>query len=296
MANDSNFVYNIASDFAPPPEKIDPANKILVISDIHGQYDVLLALLRSHNIIDNHHNWNWGTGHLVVLGDVFDRGDFVNEVVYLIYSLEQQANIAGGGVHFLLGNHEIMILQNDIRYVTKKYHVVANAFEITVPELYDNNTLIGRWLRSKNTIMQINDFLFVHGGIHPQLMNSFKSINNINSITRKNIDTPRDSIKADSTLSFIFRSDGPHWYRGFFEPDSLPEVSEIELNQILGFLNVEKIIVGHTTMDSIAAFYDNRVLMVDGGIKYGEKGEALLWEDGKFYRIFDDGSKLFVDD
>jgi hypothetical protein len=127
-------------------------------------------------------------------------------------------------------------------------------------------------------------------------MNSFISINNINSITRNNIDTPRDSIRADSLLSFIFRSDGPHWYRGFFEPDSLPEVSEIELDQLLDYLNVKKIIVGHTTMESIATFYDNQVIMVDGGIKYGEKGEALLWEHGEFYRIFDDGSKILIID
>jgi hypothetical protein len=296
LANDSNFVYNIASDFAPPPEKIDAVNKILVISDVHGQLDVFLALLQSHNIVDDNYNWNWDTGHLVVLGDIFDRGDFVNEVSYLIYRLEQQAKSAGGGVHLLLGNHEIMVLQDDIRYVTEKYRIVASAFGISVPELYNNNTLIGRWLRSKNTIMQINDFLFVHGGIHPQLMNSFISINNINSITRNNIDTPRDSIRADSLLSFIFRSDGPHWYRGFFEPDSLPEVSEIELDQLLDYLNVKKIIVGHTTMESIATFYDNQVIMVDGGIKYGEKGEALLWEHGEFYRIFDDGSKILIID
>jgi hypothetical protein len=293
--NNQNIVQKIEPHIIPAREKITDADKILIVSDIHGQYELFTALLQSNNIIDRNYNWIWDKGHLVVLGDVFDRGDFVNETAYLIYKLEQQAKMVGGGVHMLLGNHEIMVLQDDVRYVTEKYRIVAQAFDHKISELYGENTLIGSWLRSKNSIMQINDIIFVHGGIHPDLLKRFNSIRNINSLVQKNIDTPRDSIRTDSSLSFIFRGDGPHWHRGYFEPDSLPEVSQLEFDQILESMDVNRMVVGHTTMDSISIFYDGHLIMVDGGIKYGEKAEALLIVRDDYYRIYEDGTKIALD-
>ncbi len=45
----------------------------------------------------------------------------MTECLWLIYSLEEKAKAAGGYVHFILGNHEIMNMQGDFRYVQDKY-------------------------------------------------------------------------------------------------------------------------------------------------------------------------------
>ena len=192
------------------------------------------------------------TGHLepnqlVIVGDVFDRGEYVHEILWLIYNLEKAAKDKGGMVHFLLGNHEVMVIQNDLRYVNEKYFKISEILGIEVSSLYSKDSFWGRWLRSKNILIKIGPYLFVHGGIHPQILEKYSSISEINEVILNNIDADREFIKSNQELSDLFRSNGPVWYRGFFLPDSLPDVSLLELNDILNHFEAEKIIVGHTT-------------------------------------------------
>ena len=65
--------------------------KIAAFSDIHGQYDLLVNLSINNKIIDKDLNWLFGEGHLVIVGDIFDRGNKVNEILWLIYDLKEQA-------------------------------------------------------------------------------------------------------------------------------------------------------------------------------------------------------------
>jgi hypothetical protein len=44
--------------------------KIAALSDIHGQYDLLIELLTNNKIINNDLNWDFGEGHLVIVGDI----------------------------------------------------------------------------------------------------------------------------------------------------------------------------------------------------------------------------------
>ncbi len=286
---DSTKSYCIPTQFHISPQIMPPTDKIFVVSDIHGQFEIFRRLLFNNGIINNENLWIWGKGHLVILGDVFDRGDGVHENLWLIHQLERQANEAGGKVHFLHGNHEAMVMQNDLRYVHDKYFTIVDSFQISIPELYGENTFWGRWLRSKNVSIQIGSLLFVHGGIHPELITKFNSINDINSIMQANLDMNRDKIKNDPLLSLLFGSKGPIWHRGFFYPDSSPDVSTDELTSILNHFNAEKIIVGHTTGEHIYSSYSGRVICVDGGIKDGIRGESLSIINGKYYTADDSG-------
>jgi hypothetical protein len=109
-----------------------------------------------------------------------------------------------------------------------------------------------------------------------------------------NIDLDRDEIKNNYELSDLFRSKGPVWYRGFFVPDTLPEVTDIELTNILEHFKVDKIFVGHTTIDSVQSYFEERVINVDGGIKYGERGEGLLIINEQFYKVDLNGKQELV--
>ena len=93
------------SSFAEFPEKV------VVISDIEGNFTGFYSFLRNNGIIDEKFNWSFGKGHLVLLGDFMDRGDHVTQVLWLIYKLEKEAMQAGGFVHFVLGNHELLNFQ-----------------------------------------------------------------------------------------------------------------------------------------------------------------------------------------
>src|SRR5687767_14593097 len=96
-------------------EKTEYSNvtRQFVLSDIEGNFGAFRKLLQSNGVMDASYNWTFGDGHLVLVGDFVDRGQDVTEVLWLIYSLEDKAKAAGGYVHYVLGNHEIMIMSGD---------------------------------------------------------------------------------------------------------------------------------------------------------------------------------------
>ena len=151
--------------FTPQKSMYKNVENIAALSDIHGQYDLAVEILKNNGIIDPNLDWNFGKGHLVIVGDVFDRGPKINEMLWLLYKLEIQAKKKGGRLHFLLGNHEYMVLHKDLRYVHDRYKVSSKLLGLAYDELYSNQTIIGRWLRSKSTIIKINNSIFVHGGV-----------------------------------------------------------------------------------------------------------------------------------
>ena len=92
----------------------------------------------------------------------------MTEAFWLLYGLQQQAAAAGGAVHFVLGNHETMVLYDDLRYVNPKYLRSAQLLGRSYPQLYGADSVIGQWLRTRPVLLKIGDTLFLHGGISPE--------------------------------------------------------------------------------------------------------------------------------
>jgi hypothetical protein len=74
-------------------------------------------VLRFAGLADERGHWAGGQAHLVQTGDVLDRGKDGPKVLDLLMRLEGEAKKAGGRVHALLGNHEVMNVLGDLRYV-----------------------------------------------------------------------------------------------------------------------------------------------------------------------------------
>lgn len=275
---------------APRPATSDTyagVKKYAALSDIHGQFNDFVTLLTQGGVIDEQQNWIWGEGHLVITGDIFDRGDEVTEALWLVKKIEQQAQDAGGKVHYLLGNHEYMVLMGDDRYIHKKYLKSAELVGMSHQQLYDSNSVLGRWLRSKPTIIKLNDAVFLHGGIHPDMLKLNLSLEQINQHFRDSIDLNKTQIKADPLLAFLRGRNGPIWYRGYFKED----LTQAQVNELLAKLDAQKIIVGHTSMDKIETRYDDRILAIDTSIKKGNRGELLIWQDQQYQRVALSGSR-----
>lgn len=280
-----------AYDTIYKPEKavFKNVDKIAAISDFHGQFDLGVEIMKNNKIIDEDLNWDFGEGHLVIVGDIFDRGDQVNELLWLVYKLEDQAEKQGGKVHFVMGNHEYMILNKDFRYINEKYETVAELLDLEYDELYSNKTVLGRWLRSKPMILKINDILYVHGGFAEDFLDKVDfDIEAINDRMSKAIDRSKTEMKETDFYKTYFRTPAPIWYRGYFQ-DTL-EAQEI--TTILKKTEAERIIVGHTSHDKIVNLYDNRIFGVDSDIKKGKDGELLLILRGKFYRGTREGERI----
>ncbi|WP_425392430.1 metallophosphoesterase [Ekhidna sp.] len=254
---------------------------IAALSDIHGQYDLAVEILQNNQIINDELNWSFGNGHLVIVGDIFDRGPKVTEMLWLIYKLEKQAEIAGGAVHYLLGNHEYMVLHNDLRYLHEKYPIVSGLLQTEYDDLFGENTVLGRWLRSKHTILKINENLFVHGGISRDFIaEAGVDIKAINETMRASIDRSKEEMKATDFYSTYYGSKGPIWYRGYFY-DPIPEQS---IDSILSKITSDHIVVGHCSNEEVVSRYNNKVFGVDSSIKKGEYGEILFLLGDRYYR------------
>ncbi|MFC1888011.1 metallophosphoesterase [Candidatus Cloacimonadota bacterium] len=275
---------NVRQIFSPSSQfEYQNVAKYLVVSDIHGQFGLFRDLLLQNGIIDDELNWNWGTGHLVIAGDVFDRGEEVTESIWLIYSLSQQAEFAGGKVHFLMGNHELMIIENDLRYVNGKYYRTAGKLDMKIEDLYAENTMLGRWLRSRPVLVQINSNLIVHAGISPNLAAAYSDPDSINIEIRQILS---GQIANDEQFRLLTGSLGPFWYRGYFTSSSkYDKITAEQYSNILSRYNVDKIIVGHTSLEEIYYSYNKQLLAVDASMKLGEHGKGLLFNNGTYISV-----------
>jgi hypothetical protein len=289
-----NKNYLLKYNFYPRPSEYKNIEKIFVTGDIHGVYDSLVKLLINNNVVDSHLNWNWDNGHLVFLGDIFDRGDKVTEALWLIYKLDHQAVKHGGAVHLLFGNHEILILLKDQTYITDKYYYLCKKLNLSYGYLFSKNSILGRWLRTKNSVIKIDDKLFVHAGISPEIIEHDLSLDDINKMVRFFINHPERNRKYGvSTKDLIMGEQGPFWYRGYVEDNyKYKHISEKDLKKILEYYNVSKIFAGHTNVEKITSYYSNRVYIMDVPFyTHSSSIKALSIENGTIFLHDSRGTK-----
>ena len=276
-----------------PPTIYEQPEKLLALSDIEGDFSALVKTLRGNGVINDKFQWTYGNGHLVLVGDFFDRGLNVTACLWLIYELERQASLKGGMVHFIIGNHEEMNMRGDLRYVQKKYKKVAQKIGVSYTQLYSPQTELGRWLRSKNVVEKIGHTIYVHGGISKKVVNSKMSLVQINEIAKKYMGLSLKVIKEKGPkAALVFDTQqGPMWYRGYFgEEDN-------GLTQALNFYKAKNMVVGHTVVKKICALYDQKLYAIDVKQRQSiDQGmpNAILSIKGKFYCITTKGAKIPV--
>jgi hypothetical protein len=266
--------------------------KVAASSDFHGQYDLMKTLLTNNHIIDEKGNWAFGNGHFVITGDVFDRGDKVTEILWFLYNLEKQAEQAGGRVHLLLGNHEVMVLNGDLRYLHPKYVVTSRLLEQPFEKLYGKNTVLGTWLRSKSVLVKVNNMLFAHGGFHPSLAKEKRTLADINQVFKHNLVKKELAQPRAGWGKYLHKTNGPIWYRGYFKKDN--GASEEEIDLLLNHFDISYLVVGHTSQKQVETRHQGRVIAIDSSIKNGEYGEMLLIDGKKKWRGTLAGKKIVL--
>src|SRR4030043_1018292 len=97
--------------------------KIIVIGDLHGDYEAFIRILKGTEVIDRDLHWAAGKAHFVQPGDIMDRGIDARKILDDLMRLEKEAEAAGGMVHVLLGNHEELnlpgiVFNSNLDYVT----------------------------------------------------------------------------------------------------------------------------------------------------------------------------------
>lgn len=297
LCTDSATEYIVPMASSIPDLQIsDGVTRFLAVSDIHGDYESLVAVLQHGAVIDANKRWVWGTGHLVVVGDVFDRGDRVNECLWLIYRLEQEARHAGGHVHYVLGNHEVMALRGDYRYVNPMYRsgIVAST-GVEYKKLYGSDTVLGRWLRSRHAAVRINGVLFVHGGISRSLAERGLSLTEIDEHIRRGFDQASPASGSDTLATLLIGKHGPLWYRGFLDTTGSSPAAQADVDFVLHRYDATSTVLGHTEMPRVSSLHDHRVFAIDVPVDQLGGLQALLWENHKFYRVMENGDLQVIE-
>jgi hypothetical protein len=183
-------------------------DRVVSVGDVHGAYLSLVELLKGVGLASEELRWSGGDAHLVITGDVVDRGSQSREALELLMRLEGEAADAGGRVHVLLGNHEVMNLIGDLRYVSHEEFAAFAAEEdpddrkaayrrairqgaalsgdlrraraelaVRYPpgffghrRAFSPDGDLGRWLLDRPILVVINDVAYVHGGLPPLLL------------------------------------------------------------------------------------------------------------------------------
>ena len=269
--------------------EVKDAKKQFVISDIEGNFGAFRKLLQAGGVIDKDFNWTFGNGHLVLIGDFVDRGAQVTEVLWLIYSLEDKAKAAGGEVHYILGNHEVMIMGYDTRYVNAKYRETEARLG-NYSALFNDNSELGRWLRSKNIMEKIGKGLYLHAGVSAEVNALSLSLKDINNMIRPYYSDSSNSFPNSNLITMFDSRTSPFWYRGYYVGE--PKASAEQVNKTLELYDAKYIVTGHSIVDDkITRWYDGKVFNTD--LKHAEGiSEGLLIDDNEFYRVSLDGNKV----
>ncbi len=313
-----------AAPAGPPPCAYQGVERVVAVGDVHGAYDRYVEILRTAGVLDDHRHWIGGHTHLVQVGDMIDRGADSRKVLDLLRDLEKEARRAGGAVHVLLGNHEIMRMLGDLRYVSAgEYEAFATSESIGIRTRYlerltaeeraalpaelplgflemrvafGRNGEYGSWLRELDTVININGVLFVHGGLSPEVAQ--KPCNVINDTVRRELTSDIDKTRAAPLKSLAASPTGPLWYRGLSEESDafLPE-----LEKILSAQGAKAIVVGHTIQRDgrIQKRFGGRVFALDTGMQpaYVPTGRASALEikNGVFTAIYTDRRDVLLD-
>lgn len=256
----------------PVRGNLQGVDSLYVVGDVHGQYDRLDSLLRNAGLVDGDGHWSGGRKHLVLLGDLMDRGPDVRRLLWFVYRLQEEAARAGGRVHPLLGNHEVMVLAGDLRYVAPKEQLMARLQGVPYGKMYDPEaSVLGRWITSWPVALRVNGVLLAHGGIGPAYRDW--SVTALNDSARSWIREPLFRYWTDSTVDvppmdsaavarrvkLHFDGPSPLWYRGYARTDTLGET----LRETLDRHDADLHVIAHTPVPEIRHSYRDSLILVD---------------------------------
>ncbi|HEV2130528.1 MAG TPA: metallophosphoesterase [Longimicrobiaceae bacterium] len=273
-------------------------DSIFVVADTHGEYDNLVRLLQNAGVIDSQQRWSAGRSHLVLLGDVFDRGPDVTRILWFLYALERQAERQRGRVHLLLGNHEIMVMQGDLRYVSPKENLIAELHQVDYSRMFDvRQSILGRWLATKPALLKIDNVLFAHGGVSPEYLpftvptlddtlsgymkeDLFYHWADSTFWTNPSNLAGHDSASVARREDFFWGENSVFWYRGYVQQDTLGAA----LQAVLRRFGSEMLVVGHTPTQTIHQRYGGALIAAHPRTAATEM--LLLVRAGREYRKY----------
>ena len=259
--------------------------RLVAVGDLHGDLGATRAVLRAAGAIDDKDAWIGGDLVVVQTGDQLDRGDDERAIVDLLDRLVEDAKKAGGALHVLNGNHEIMNVALDFRYVTEggfkdfadvPFAPLADTKLQALPAkamprgaAFLPGGPYAKRMAQRHLTVIVGDTVFVHGGVLPK--HARYGLGKMEKQVRAWMEGT-----APSPPSIVTSEDGPIWTRRY---SAAPDRDDCKiLTEALDALSVKRMVVGHTVQrGGISPGCDKKVWRIDVGLAahYGGPSEAL---------------------
>ncbi|KAK3824226.1 MAG: Metallo-dependent phosphatase-like protein [Linnemannia elongata] len=249
------------------------SNRIVAVGDLHSDYNNTLNVLQMAKIIDRRGNWIAGRDTFIQTGDNVDRGNGTIAIYQLLQKLRKQAKRAGGEVVNLLGNHEVMNLQGDLRYVTEDEIATFGSPEARKAAWDMQTGWLGSFVHNSFNISHIQNghTMFSHADMSVEW--ATKGVDQMNvmahqALTEKLFKEP------------IFKTYGPVWNRDLAKQTAgEKETCEI-IDNITKILGVSRMVSGHTAQSKsgkVLSLCNGGYIGIDVGITayYGGNLAAL---------------------
>lgn len=266
------FYNKCESDVNRIPTIIGKKERIIAIGDIHGDFKLLKECLRLCDVIDNNNNWIGGKTIVVQVGDQVDRCRFrkgIEEckdnitkddensdvlIIEFMNNLAIEAKKHGGNIISIIGNHELMNVMGDMRYVSKAgidgFGGLNNRIELFKPG-NKYGKLIGC---TRMPCVIIGSFLFSHAGIIDQFAEEL-NIKNENDLININLTVRQwliGLLNVDDYLvkDILENTNSMFWNRilGTMPNniDSKHELCKQSIGKSLQIFNLKGMVIGHT--------------------------------------------------
>ena len=238
-------------------QPIKKAKRLIVVGDVHGQFDPFVSILKHAGLVDAQLNWAGTHDRLIQMGDILDRGPAAKETVALLDKLQQQAPASNGEVIRLVGNHELEVLLSNFS--------ISGLQGVEAIHLRDKLTqqVLNGHLRAAYAY---KGFLFTHAGVTRRLYKVFQM--QLDDANAHNISVLINLIFKESIAHQFYKHPifnisisraGSDKFGGIFWEDLLDlarSYAQSPIWQVVGHTQVERVII-----DEVA-----RLIPVDVGL------------------------------
>jgi hypothetical protein len=269
------------------PGSLWPAQpRVVVIGDLHSDVEATRKAFQLAGGTDENDLWIGGALTIVQLGDMIGRSDDERQVLDFLFDIRQQAHAAGGQVHLLVGNHEVMGARvdnqaiglnpfpgyedlTDLDLSNARLQFLADFEKKRGAALMSGGPYAKRFAELP-TVLQLGGTVYVHGGVVPRWAEY--GLDKINAEVSHwlfgNCDEPDSSLGVDN-------GDRVMWTRQFSSAVDATDCAVLE--QSLAILGAKRMIVAHTVQSTITAYCEGKVWAVDVGMSryYGGPIEVL---------------------
>ena len=231
---------------------------LMVLSDAHGFYHSLSAVMIHAGLIDAELNWTGKNTVVIQMGDIIDRGQDYKAIDLLLDLIQIQSKKEKGQVIRLLGNHELEILKKNFFVTTMTYWEILHFREKLIKDILEGK-IQAAWAS--------RGFLFTHAGCSDALFKVLKK-DFPSKVTPANCAKLLNQILIESVQKDDFSH--PIFYisqaRGGLDPFAgifWADIDEVlESHSACPF----KQIIGHTVVPQITFSEDKKVIGVDVGM------------------------------